>query len=91
MIANHPVTGFAATAALLAIAAASVPVTASAAAKGDAKLVACYGINSCKGQSDCKSGSHECKGQNACKGQGFKEVTVKQCTSAGGSPTAPAA
>ena len=72
MIATRTVTGFAATAALLAVAAASVPATASAAAKGDAKLVACYGINSCKGQ-------------------GFKDVTVKLCTSAGGSLTAPAA
>lgn len=77
-------TGLASAAALFALVAASTPAAAAAAAKGDAKVVACYGINSCKGQSDCKSGNHDCKGMNDCKGQGFKDVTVKACKAAGG-------
>lgn len=77
---------FAATAAVIAISAAAPTV---AVAKGGAKLVHCYGVNTCKGTSDCKSGNHDCKGMNDCKGQGFKALTAKACSKAGGSLTAP--
>lgn len=77
---------FAATAALVAVAAGtSVPAFAE---HGAAK-VACYGVNACKGQSDCKSGNHDCKGQNDCKGQGFKDLKAKTCLKEGGSLTPP--
>jgi uncharacterized membrane protein len=91
MISSRSTASFATSAAMIAIAAVSVtaPVHAAAGAS-DSKLVACYGINSCKGQSDCKSGSHDCKGKNDCKGQGFKNVSVAQCKTQGGSLTAPA-
>jgi hypothetical protein len=45
------------------------------------------GVNSCKGTSDCKTAHNDCKGMNTCKGQGFKEMTAKKCTAAGGSLT----
>jgi uncharacterized membrane protein len=77
---------FAASAAIVALAAAAP--TAPAFAKGAGDLVHCYGINTCKGTSDCKTAHNDCKGQNACKGQGFKEMTAKKCTAAGGSLTA---
>jgi len=76
---------FAAAAAVVAITAVAPTM---AVAKGGSKIH-CYGVNGCKGQSDCKSGNHECKGQNDCKGQGFKEMSLKACTAAGGSTTAP--
>ena len=57
---------------------------APAFAKHDAK-VHCYGVNTCKGTSDCKTAKNDCKGLNDCKGHGFKEMTSKQCTAAGGS------
>lgn len=76
----------AATAALFALAAASI--APAYAAESDAKTH-CYGVNSCKGESDCKAGKHDCKGMNTCKGQGFKEMTAKACAEAGGSTTAP--
>ena len=72
---------FAASAALVAISAAAVPT--AAVAKGDAKIH-CYGINSCKGTSDCKTAKNDCRGLNDCKGQGFKELSAKQCSAAGG-------
>lgn len=75
------------TAALFALAA--VAPTAPALAKHAEAKVHCYGVNTCKGTSDCKAAHNECKGQNSCKGQGFKELTAKQCTTAGGSLTAP--
>lgn len=75
----------AATAAIIAVAAAAT-ATPVMAADGAAQ-VHCYGINTCKGTSDCKSYNHECKGQNECKGQGFKTLTAKQCKAAGGSLT----
>ena len=70
---------FAATAALIAVSAAAV--TAPAVAATGEKLVHCYGINTCKGTSDCKTATSDCKGH------GFKEMTAKQCTAAGGSLT----
>ena len=72
-------------AALLAL--SSMAVTTPSFAKDE--KVHCFGVNSCKGQSDCKSGNHDCKGMNSCKGQGFKAMTAKACTAAGGSETAP--
>lgn len=76
----------AAAAALAAIAASAVGTPAMA-AHNRAKLVHCYGVNTCKGQSDCKTASNECKGQNSCKGHGFKEMTPRQCRAARGSLT----
>jgi len=84
MSASKHALGFATVAAVMAIAnfAASVPATAA-----DAKVVHCYGVNSCKGESDCKTAKNDCKGQNSCKGHGFKELTSKACTAQGGSLT----
>jgi uncharacterized membrane protein len=75
----------AATAAIVAVAAAAV-ATPALASKSDT-VVHCYGINTCKGTSDCKTASNECKGQNECKGSGFKAITAKACKAAGGSLT----
>ncbi|WP_034159006.1 BufA2 family periplasmic bufferin-type metallophore [Sphingomonas sp. ERG5] len=75
---------FAATAAIIAV--AGVATSAPALAKGE-KTVHCYGVNTCKGTSDCKTASNDCKGQNECKGHGFKALTAKACTKAGGSLT----
>jgi uncharacterized membrane protein len=77
----------AAAAAALALIAGSGPALAKSTA---AKPVACYGVNACKGQSDCKTAHNDCKGMNSCKGQGFKEMSKKACTAAGGSLNAPA-
>ena len=75
------------TAALLALTA--VAPTAPAFAQQAEATVHCYGVNTCKGTSACKTARNECKGQNESKGQGFKELTANQCTTAGGSLTAP--
>ena len=61
-------------------------VTVAHAADG---MVKCSGANSCKGTAECKTAKNDCKGQNSCKGHGFKEMTAKQCTTAGGSLTEP--
>lgn len=74
----------AASAALFALSALSMTVPA-AAAEGDA--VHCYGTNNCKGMSDCKTSMNDCKGQNTCKGHGFKAMSAKECSAAGGSLT----
>ena len=74
------------TAALFALSA--VGPTAPAFAKHTTAKVHCYGVNTCKGTSACKTAHNECRGQNDCKGKGFKELTSKQCTTAGGSLTA---
>ncbi|MBB6124616.1 hypothetical protein [Sphingobium subterraneum] len=78
---------FAATAAIIAVAAAAA-VTPAVAEDG-AKQIHCYGVNTCKGTSDCKTAHNDCKGMNECKGHGFKAMTVKQCKAAGGSLTEP--
>ena len=84
MTSTRTAAGFAAAAALFAL--SSVSITSPAFAAGaNAATVHCFGVNSCKGMSDCKSGNHDCKGMNSCKGQGFKELTSKACTAAGGS------
>ena len=77
--------GIAASAALFALSSFAVSSTVVAAESGDA--VHCYGVNSCKGTSDCKTAKHDCKGQNSCKGTGFKEMSAKECTAAGGKTT----
>jgi len=74
------------TAALLALSAVGTTAPAFAKNAGAAK-VHCYGVNTCKGTSACKTAHNECRGQNECKGQGFKELTSKQCTAAGGTLT----
>ncbi|PEQ11718.1 hypothetical protein B2G71_16395 [Novosphingobium sp. PC22D] len=79
--------GIATAAAAIAISAAAAPAFAQEGAS--AKVVHCYGINTCKGTSDCKTAKNECKGQNECKGHGFKAMTAKACTAAGGSLTEP--
>lgn len=71
----------AASAALFALTAIAMAAPATAA---EDSTVHCYGVNSCKGTSDCKTAQNDCKGQNSCKGHGFKEMTAKQCTAAGG-------
>jgi len=88
MIDTRSGISFAASAALVAIAAAA-PTAPVLAKQAGADVVQCYGINTCKGQSDCKTAHNDCKGQNSCKGQGFKEMTAKACAKAGGSLTAP--
>jgi uncharacterized membrane protein len=88
MIAMKSGISIATTAALLALSA--IGPTAPAFAKHTAAAkVHCYGVNTCKGTSACKTAHNECRGQNECKGQGFKELTSQQCTTAGGSLTAP--
>lgn len=83
MTTRKSAAGIAASAALLAFAAASMTTPTFAAEP----MVHCYGVNSCKGSSDCKTAKNECKGQNTCKGHGFKSMTAKECTAAGGSLT----
>ncbi|WP_420139073.1 hypothetical protein [Sphingomonas sp.] len=87
MISTRTGISFAASAALIAIAGAAPTAPAFAKHAGGA-AVHCYGVNSCKGTSDCKTAHSDCKGQNECKGQGFKEMSAKACTAAGGSLTA---
>jgi uncharacterized membrane protein len=88
MTSSRTALSFAAAAAVMALAnLASSPAMAKEAK--DAKIVHCYGVNSCKGSSDCKTMQHECKGQNSCKGHGFKELTADACAAQGGSLTEP--
>jgi hypothetical protein len=77
--------GIAASAALFALTSAAISSSVSAAESGAS--VHCYGVNSCKGTSDCKTAKNDCKGQNSCKGTGFKEMSAKACTDAGGKLT----
>jgi opacity protein-like surface antigen len=81
----HSGISFAASAAIVAVAAAATATPSVAA--DHAKQVNCYGINTCKGTSDCKTAHNDCKGMNSCKGQGFKTMTLEQCKAAGGSLT----
>lgn len=89
MSASKTALSVAAFAAVMAISNFAVSSSASAQEAKDAKVVHCYGVNSCKGMSDCKAGKHDCKGMNDCKGQGFKEMSAKACTAAGGSLNPP--
>jgi len=89
MTSSKTAFSLAAVAAVMALSNFAASTTASAQEAKDAKVVHCYGVNSCKGMSDCKSGKHDCKGMNDCKGQGFKELSSKACTAQGGSLTEP--
>jgi hypothetical protein len=82
---------FAAAAAIVALALASVHGTAHAADQGSQKEQPgrCYGINGCKGQSLCATAKHDCKGLNDCKGQGVSVATPSACAAAGGTLTEP--
>jgi uncharacterized membrane protein len=80
---SKTVASLAAAAAIFALSSVSLTTPAFAGAKAD--TVQCFGVNSCKGMSDCKAGNHDCKGLNDCKGQGFKALTAKACSAAGGS------
>jgi hypothetical protein len=93
MITTRNAVNLATAAAMVAIAGSPVVAfakhhkeAAKPAAAGE-QVVHCYGINTCKGTSDCKTASNECKGQNECKGMGFKALTTKACSAAGGSLT----
>jgi uncharacterized membrane protein len=81
--------GFAAAAAIVAIALASLHSSAQAADNGVQKEqpTRCYGVNSCKGQSLCAMAKHDCKGLNDCKGQGVVVKTPSACVAAGGTLT----
>jgi uncharacterized membrane protein len=78
---------FAAAAALIAIASASVVTTANAA--GAEQPGRCYGVNSCKGQGLCATSKNDCKGLNNCKGKGLLVKTPSDCLAAGGTLTEP--
>lgn len=78
---------FAAAAALLAIASATIASPASAAAKDEPGR--CYGVNSCKGQSLCATAKNDCKGLNTCKGKGVVVKPAAECLAAGGTLTEP--
>jgi hypothetical protein len=81
--------GFAAAAAIVAIALASLHSPAQAADSGAQKeqLARCYGVNTCKGQSLCATAKHDCRGLNDCKGQGVVAKTPSACAAAGGTLT----
>ena len=90
-IATKSRTGFAAAAALVALAAASLvsPVKAADQNAPKQEPVRCYGVNSCKGESLCATAKHDCKGLNDCKGQGVVVKNKSECLSAGGTLTEP--
>jgi uncharacterized membrane protein len=88
MITTKTALSIASSAALVALA-TTAPTAPAFAKHAGAAAVHCYGVNTCKGTSDCKTAHNDCKGQNSCKGQGFKEMSAKACTAAGGSLTAP--
>jgi hypothetical protein len=78
---------FAAAAALIALATASIAHPAKAA--GAEQPGRCYGVNSCKGQALCATAKNDCKGLNDCKGKGVVVKTPTECVAAGGSLTEP--
>ena len=82
---------FAAAAAVVALALASIHSPARAADHAGAKEepARCYGVNTCKGQSLCATAKHDCKGLNGCKGQGVVVKAPSECLAAGGSLTEP--
>jgi hypothetical protein len=81
-------TGFALSAALIALSSsafsADAPKGSSGKAIGASDKVHCYSVHDCKGNSDCKTAEHACKGQNACKGHGFKALTAQACLTGNG-------
>ncbi|MBA3054256.1 MAG: hypothetical protein FP826_04835 [Sphingomonadales bacterium] len=86
MTLTRKTAGIAATAAALALSAASAFAAETPArnAIGKNDTVHCYGVNSCKGTADCKTAMNECKGMNACKGHGFKAMAAGKCLTRGG-------
>ncbi|NID04929.1 hypothetical protein HBF26_08530 [Luteibacter jiangsuensis] len=90
-VATKSRTGFAAAAALVALAVASIntPVRAADNAAPKEEPGRCYGINTCKGTSLCATAKNDCKGLNTCKGQGVLVKTPSECKAAGGTLTEP--
>ncbi|NII55335.1 hypothetical protein [Luteibacter sp. SG786] len=91
IVATKSRTGFAAAAALVALAVASIgtPVRAADNAAPKEEPGRCYGINTCKGTSLCATAKNDCKGLNTCKGQGVLVKTPSECKAAGGTLTEP--
>jgi uncharacterized membrane protein len=80
--------GFAAAAAVVAMAVASMQaVHAADQSTQKEQPTRCYGVNTCKGQSLCATAKHDCKGLNDCKGQGVVVKTPSACLAAGGTLT----
>lgn len=90
-VATKSRTGFAAAAALVALAVASIgsPVRATDNAASKEEPGRCYGVNTCKGTSLCATAKNDCKGLNSCKGQGVVVKTPTECKAAGGTLTEP--
>ena len=90
-VATKSRTGFAAAAALVALAVASIGSPARAADNAAPKEEPgrCYGVNTCKGTSLCATAKNDCKGLNSCKGQGVIVKTPTECKAAGGTLTEP--
>jgi uncharacterized membrane protein len=90
-VATKSRTGFAAAAALVALAVASIgsPARATDQATSKEEPGRCYGINTCKGTSLCATARNDCKGLNSCKGQGVLVKTPSECKAAGGTLTEP--
>jgi uncharacterized membrane protein len=90
-IATKSRTSFAAAAALVALAVASIgsPVRAADTTAPKEEPGRCYGVNGCSGQSLCATAKHDCKGLNSCKGQGVVVKTPSECKAAGGTLTEP--
>jgi uncharacterized membrane protein len=90
-IATKSRTSFAAAAALVALAVASIgsPVRAADNAAQKEEPGRCYGVNGCQGKSLCATAKHDCKGLNSCKGQGVVVKTPSECKAAGGTLTEP--
>ena len=90
-IATKSRTSFAAAAALVALAVASIgsPVRAADGAAQKEEPSRCYGVNTCKGTSLCATAKNDCKGLNSCKGQGVVVKTPTECKAAGGTLTEP--
>lgn len=90
-VATKSRTSFAAAAALVALAVASIgsPVRAADGAAQKEEVARCYGVNTCKGTSLCATAKHDCKGLNSCKGEGVLAKTPTECKAAGGTLTEP--
>jgi len=90
-IATKSRSSFAAAAAVVALAIASLNGAAHAADQPAQKEqpTRCYGANSCKGESLCATAKHDCKGLNDCKGQGVIVKTPSDCVAAGGTLNEP--
>ncbi len=49
-----------------------------------AKVVKCYGVNSCQGKGQCGNKTHSCSGQNGCKGKGWLYLSPDTCKAKNG-------